>query len=163
MLSKLLSYKKGYVRLKITGSFTERFINICMARKIKVWDIEKTEKNVLFLSMYARDFLNIRPVARKTRSRVKIISKHGIFVSAKKYKKRKLFFAGAALFFLFLLVFSDPLHKSICHLCKFASFLIDNFPYGHLLSSSYSNLRKFLSVLSIPIFNINIIYYIQQI
>ncbi len=106
MFSKLLSYKKGYVRLKITGAFTERFINICMARRISVWDIEKTEKNVLFLSMYARDFLNIRPVAKKTRCKVKIISKHGLFVSAKKYKKRKLFFIGAVVFFLFLLVMS---------------------------------------------------------
>ena len=34
-----LRFLRGYVTIDITSAFTERFLNMCWARQIKLWDI----------------------------------------------------------------------------------------------------------------------------
>ena len=39
MLTRILRYIKGYVRIRITGYSPERFLNLCKYRKIPVWGL----------------------------------------------------------------------------------------------------------------------------
>ena len=39
MVQQLLQYTKGYVRIRVTGSSYERFLNMCAKHQIELWDL----------------------------------------------------------------------------------------------------------------------------
>lgn len=102
-LNKFFHFSKGYVILLLTGSKTERFI--CMAAKngLKLHEIKREDENAMTVCMSFSDFLKIRPVARKTRTHVRIKSKAGLPVILKKLKMRRFFLWGAVLFAAFMI------------------------------------------------------------
>ena len=71
MLLKFFRYIQGYVTLSLGGDFAERFINICMKRRIVVWNIKRVSQNAITLCMSRRDFLLIRPIAKKNENKSK--------------------------------------------------------------------------------------------
>lgn len=99
IIVKIIDYIKGFVKIDIQGHFIERFINVCMRRNIYLWDIENIEKNRMNMNISIRGFKSLRPVARKTKTKVKIIKKKGLPFFFSKYKKRKLFFGGIIIMF----------------------------------------------------------------
>ena len=107
MLLKFFRYIQGYVTLSLGGDFAERFINICMKRRIVVWNIKRVSQNAITLCMSRRDFLLIRPIAKKTKTKVKIISRHGFKAKMKKHRRRKLFLAGLLMFVTFMFIMSN--------------------------------------------------------
>lgn len=97
---------KGYVIIKIEGDNIEKFISICVHRKLNFVDIERYSDYVL-LKMSAGQFKNIREVAKKTKCRVKILDKRGVAFFLSKYRKRKSFLIGCVVFVsVFLLLWS---------------------------------------------------------
>lgn len=107
MLLKFFRYIQGYVTLSLGGDFAERFINICMKRRIVVWNIKRVSQNAITLCMSRRDFLLIRPIAKKTKTKVKIISRHGFKAKMKKHRRRKFFLAGLLMFVTFMFIMSN--------------------------------------------------------
>lgn len=101
-LIRLLTYLKGFVRISVAGRFVERFLNICMNRNIYVWDIKNRGSELLHMNMTVEGFKQMPSVAFKSRTRVKIISRHGLPFILRKHRKRKVFLAAgiitAALF-----------------------------------------------------------------
>ncbi len=106
-LNKFFHFLKGYVIILLRGSKTEQFL--CMAAKsgLRLWGIRRTEPNTLTLSLSFADFLKIRPIARKTDTRIRIMQKSGLPVILKKYKKRYFLFGGAVLFAVFIVLSSQ--------------------------------------------------------
>ncbi len=99
-LIKIFKFLKGYVIITLRGFFIERFINICTRRNIKLWGIKKSSPSFASAKISAGDFKKIRPVARKTHTKVKIRKKCGLKVFAAKYKKRYALFFGIAFFLI---------------------------------------------------------------
>ena len=91
LLVRIITYIKGFVRISVAGRFTERFLNICMNRNIYVWDIKPHDKETMHLNMTIKGFKKIPPIAYKSRTRVHVISRHGLPFFVNKYKKRKVF------------------------------------------------------------------------
>ena len=89
MIFRLWKYILGYVVIKIEGFFSEKFINISSKRQIKLWHIYRDDNGKLFAKISVKDFLKIRPVAFKSRCRIKIIKRVGLPFVIKKYRKRK--------------------------------------------------------------------------
>lgn len=85
------SYIKGYVTIRVEGFFIERFINTCNIRKIQLWNLKRETTTVLYASISVEDFKRIREIAKKTKSRIKVIDKKGLAFVAKRYKKRRVF------------------------------------------------------------------------
>lgn len=84
---KFVNYLQNYVRIKITGPRPQKFINICLRRRIAVWELTRVSDREFTLCMFAGDFAeNARACARKARVRVKLIEKKGV-----KYSFRKIF------------------------------------------------------------------------
>ncbi len=107
MLIRILTYIKGFVKVSVAGRFVERFLNICMSRDIYVWNIKNRGSELLHVNMSIDAFKNIPPVAFKSKTRVKIISRHGLPFLFKKHKKRKAFVLSAvAAFALFMYITS---------------------------------------------------------
>lgn len=90
-LKILFSYLLGYLRITVEGYYIERFINICMSKKILIWNIKREKSSIMYANIGIRDFKRLRQVAKKTKCKVNIKNKKGMPFVLNKYKKRKLF------------------------------------------------------------------------
>ena len=93
MLLKIYQYIRGYVRIRITGHRTERFINACNYRKIKIWDLSACEGSYE-MNLWVKDFKKLRHISHKTATKITIVKKYGLPFYLFDHRKRKLFFAG---------------------------------------------------------------------
>ncbi len=110
MLLSIYRYIKGYLKIRVIGYSPERFLNACSYRGIYIWGI--TPSNGAY-DMYitVSGFHKLKPVIRKTGAKVVVTERIGIPFYLFRYRKRKVFFAGAALsiafiYFLSLFVWS---------------------------------------------------------
>lgn len=83
-------YKYGYLEVQIEGFFTERFINLCRINNIQITKIRNIVPGVVRFEILIKDFKKLRKIARKTKCKVKIKKKSGIYFRITKYKKRKI-------------------------------------------------------------------------
>ena len=87
----ILNYFTGYVKIKVEGLFLERFINICVSKKILLMDIKREKSTIMYANVGIADYKKLKQVARKTKSKIKIQRKKGLPFTIKKYRKRKIF------------------------------------------------------------------------
>lgn len=105
--NNIFQFWKGYVILYLKGHDIERFFNICRRRGIRLWGIQRPENTEAVLCMELADFRKIRPVAYKTKTKVRIQKKRGVPMLLYKYRKRYFLFLGAVLLICFLAVMSQ--------------------------------------------------------
>jgi len=96
----------GIVRFSLTGPFPERFLNLSANRDILLWDIKRKD-GLLQASVRASDYKKLRPLARKTKMRMRMTAKTGFPFRTRGYKKRYGFLVGAALFAISLFTLSQ--------------------------------------------------------
>lgn len=106
MKERILRYTGGYLKVRLTGPASERFLNLCMARGITLWDLSRPEGEALCFFVSIRDFRRIGPLVKKAGVHVKITGRFGLPFFLYRNRKRKLFGAGVAAFFLVLFVMS---------------------------------------------------------
>lgn len=91
---------KGYLLIRVTGYSPERLMNLCSNKEILLWDIKKEEDGYLmYISLKA--FRQIRPITKKTGTKVVILKRFGLPFFIGKLKKRTFFLVGLCLAFLF--------------------------------------------------------------
>ena len=95
-----LNYIIGFVNIKVESYFLERFINICISKKIILWNIKRKKSSILYANISIKDYKRLKEITRKTKSRVKIEGKKGLPFLLHKYRKRKIFLG----FFIFVLI-----------------------------------------------------------
>ena len=103
-MTKLFHFSKGYVIIEVSGSDLERFLNICVRRNIRILDAERISEKAITLCIRAADFYKLRPVARKTKSKVHIISKPRLYYIRRNRHKYIGFCLGLVFLVLFLLL-----------------------------------------------------------
>lgn len=94
------------MRFVVIGKFPERFINIVTKSGLSIWDTENKNDN-LYASMYVRDYKSIRPLAKKSRVKLKVKSKSGLPFFIRKYKFRVGVLIGILLFTAITMVMSN--------------------------------------------------------
>jgi len=102
----LLNYILGYVHIKAEGMFIERFINICISKKILLWNMKREKSTILYADISIKDYKRIREVARKTKSQVEIKEKKGVPFLLHKYRKRKIFIGLLIIFAIIISITS---------------------------------------------------------
>ncbi len=105
-LFKLLRLLFGYVEISAQGFFLERFLNLCARSGINVWNIRKQGAGRLFLCLSVRSFRKLRPAAVRSKTRVHILSRHGVPFFLHRYRRRYALFIGGVLFLALLWVMS---------------------------------------------------------
>lgn len=103
MITNIMNYLNGVVRIRIQGTMPEKFINLCLSQHIFLWQITKCNED-LIVSMRLADFFRIRPLVRRSRTNVSVITRYGWPFTYKRIMRRKMLVAGACLF-LFVLNF----------------------------------------------------------
>ena len=103
----LWNYIRGYVIIVVTGKSIERFINICSRRQILLWDIERKDSESAVMKASLRGFRHMRPAARKSACRVRILKRCGLPFVFARLKKRRGFKIGFAIFLLLFLLSSS--------------------------------------------------------
>lgn len=98
MLLSLMKYAKGYVYVRLTGYAPERFLNLCGNRNILIWNLLPCEDGYEFC-ISAAGFLQLKPILKKTRTRIRILRRIGAPFLTFRYRKRKLFGVGILFFF----------------------------------------------------------------
>lgn len=97
MFDILLRYFHGFAKIKIRGIHINRFINLCKARDIKLWDLEQKEDE-LFFFVAANDITRLKEPAAKTGSEMEVLKECGLKQFVRKNKKRIPFVIGVFLF-----------------------------------------------------------------
>lgn len=67
----------GYVEIKGESGFSERFLNLCTAGGIPLWDIHK-HNDVIFAKTTINGYKKIRSPAKESSMRIKLMRKHGL-------------------------------------------------------------------------------------
>ena len=88
----LMQYLLGYLKIEVEGYYIVRFINICKAKQIFLWNLKRKNTSIMEANIGLDTFGLIREIARKTKCKVKIKNKKGIPFFLNRYKKRKIFF-----------------------------------------------------------------------
>ena len=101
MTFNIRNYISGTVTIKVSGAMPEKFINLCMVEKKSLLSITKKDNDFL-ISMYLYDFFSIRPLVRKSKSRVQVVSYSGLPFLARKMRRRKMLIVGGMAFVILL-------------------------------------------------------------
>ncbi len=90
---EFLKYLKGYVKIKVWGFSPERFMNLCSNKNILLWDIRK-EGDIYYMSISLQGFYKLRPIVKKTKTRVAILKRCGLPFLIPRVFARKIFVLG---------------------------------------------------------------------
>lgn len=110
MFEYLLKLVQGFCKIEATGNNLKRFLNLCQARDILIWDIdgfdEEKESNKVHFFISSNRLEEMNVPAEKTNTAIDIVKEYGLRFFLKKNKKRVCFVAGI-LMFVFLLFFQS--------------------------------------------------------
>ena len=106
MKERVLRYAGGYLKVRMTGLTSERFLNLCMAREITLWELSRSDREALCFFISIKDFRRIGPLVKKAGVHVKITGRFGLPFFLYRNRRRKLYGAGVAAFFLVLFIMS---------------------------------------------------------
>lgn len=105
VLLSIIRYIKGYLRIKIIGYSPERFLNLCRHHHIYLWGLTPCMQDYeMFISISG--FRKLKPILKKTKTKVVILNRYGLPFFLHKYRKRKVFFIGATGCILSIYLFS---------------------------------------------------------
>ncbi|HHY71060.1 MAG TPA: sporulation protein YqfD [Thermoanaerobacterales bacterium] len=107
LLIKLWNYLTGYVIIKIVGEYGERLLNHAASKNLYLWDVKRESRNELTAKINVRDFFKLARLAKKTRCRIYVLQRVGLFFIISKLKKRKAFLLGALLFIMAIYLMSS--------------------------------------------------------
>lgn len=96
MIIKIIRYLNGYLRIRITGYSPERFLNLCSHHHICLWGL-KPCGHAYEMYITLNGFRKLKPILRKTKMKVSVRQRIGLPFFLHRYRKRKIFFAGALL------------------------------------------------------------------
>ena len=90
---QLLKYIRGYLRIRVSGFSPERFMNLCSNKGILLSNIVR-EGDVYYMNINLKGFWALRPIVRKTGTRVVVLQRYGLPFFLPKLLKRKVFVGG---------------------------------------------------------------------
>ena len=102
---KVMKFFRGYLYVHLTGYSPERFFNLCGNAGIVLWDIEPEENGYHFyISLQA--FRKLRPMLRKSGTRIRIEKRIGLPFLSFRYRHHRFFLVGFAALFVVLFCMS---------------------------------------------------------
>lgn len=101
----------GYLKVSLTGRKSGRFLNLCARHDMLLWNVASKEEDSYQFCMYLKDFRKVRPLCRKTGTRLRITKRCGLPFFLYRYRKRIWFPAAFMLVAGFILFCSGFVWK----------------------------------------------------
>ena len=89
-VSNLSTYARAIIQVEAEGFFVERLINLCKINNIKIWDIKYINEGRISFAISPKEFKRLKPYVKKSKCKIKIVKKKGIYFDLFRYRKRKL-------------------------------------------------------------------------
>lgn len=105
-LINILRFFNGIVRFRAFGGFGERFINLCSAKEITLWDVEASG-NEIFASTSPKGYKKIRSAAGNSGMTTRIIKTSGLPFFVFRHRKKIGIPIGLMIFVLSISVLSS--------------------------------------------------------
>lgn len=105
MVSRMMYWFPGWVRVEAEGGYPERLLNVMTLNRIAVWNIHRRGEFIRF-SCLAGDYRALRPMARKACVRMRLRQKHGLPFWRHRYRHRRGLLVGLALYIAVLTLLS---------------------------------------------------------
>lgn len=103
MLLSMLKFLQGFLRVTLTGSSPERFLNLCIRKNILIWNLcPNKEAGGYDFCISLKGFRASKDLLKKTHTSMKIQKKCGVPFFLHRYRARKLFLIGILLCILLL-------------------------------------------------------------
>ena len=100
---KIIYFFRGYLKIMVGGVAPERFMNLCAAKNIMLWNIhEEAQGYSMYITL--KSFWCIKSIVRKTSTRVVVLKRIGLPFLMKKIKKSIILFLGIILFLILFLI-----------------------------------------------------------
>jgi len=90
LVHRLRYYIKGYVRVLLKGNEILRFFNMCKSHGILLRNITHEEEGVC-CDVFIKDLFSVRPLLKKTCTRMKVVKKVGVPFLLQKLRERLCF------------------------------------------------------------------------
>lgn len=107
MFKSVSEFFKGYVRIKVSGNFCEKFLNILLKNKIVLKNIKRMSDKEIILTIYVKDFIKVKNASKVSGCKIHITKKTGAGFTAFLYRKRIILFSGIALCFVMVYTMSN--------------------------------------------------------
>ncbi|MDD6572555.1 MAG: sporulation protein YqfD [Thermoflexaceae bacterium] len=104
-MTELINFFKGVLVVRLISNTPERFLNICNANRIKMWDLQLKDENYCF-KIFPAEYYRLKNILKKTASKTVITEKHGLPFLLFRYRKHNCFAAGILLAFFMLYIIS---------------------------------------------------------
>ena len=105
MVSRIMRWFPGWVRVEAEGGYPERLLNTITAAHMAVWGVRRYGESLRF-SCLAGDYRSLRPMARRACVRMRMRRKHGLPFWRYRYRHRRGLLVGLALYIAVLAWFS---------------------------------------------------------
>lgn len=106
-MGKFKDFVRGEIRVKVESLEIEKFINMTVKGKIRMWDVSREDFTTITFTMFQDQYKYLKRVVKKTGSRTKVMKKNGMTFIINKMNRRKFFIFGIALFVVLIFVFSS--------------------------------------------------------
>ncbi|MBQ6707987.1 MAG: sporulation protein YqfD [Clostridia bacterium] len=103
---KIFRFLCGYIYFCGDGGFPERFINLCAASGISLWDIE-SHGGKIFGKTNIKGYKKIRNPSKKSSTKIRIKSKVGLPFIIRRNRNRKFLLMGAVVFIIGISLLSN--------------------------------------------------------
>ncbi len=92
-MEQFVRYLRGYVKIRLISKTPERFLKLCAHHGISLMHVAHRD-GYYEMEISLKDFFRLKPVCRKSFSRIHILQKSGLPFFFYQNKKRKAFFVG---------------------------------------------------------------------
>lgn len=90
--------KKGTIVIEIQSFIPEKFINLLWKNNIQIKNISKKNITTMTMEINFKDYASIEEIAKKTKTRIKVVGRRGVAFWILKFKRRSALAFGIIIF-----------------------------------------------------------------
>lgn len=105
MIQAIIRDMQGYVKIRVQGDSPERFLNLCRYHQIYIWGLTPCD-NAYEMFVTIKGFRKLKPIVRKTHTKIVLVKRYGLPFFIYRHKKRKVFAVSVVLCLLLLWLYS---------------------------------------------------------
>ena len=97
MIKEAIRFVKGTCTVEVTSAYTERFLNMCWAGDVELWDIRRLGGDKIMACMTAAGYLRVRELEKKCMCSIRVVKREGLACFLKPFARRYFLLTAALL------------------------------------------------------------------